>query len=37
MPVDYIPHDVQGNQQVFEIEGDTQTINIGLTGPPRPK
>ncbi len=37
LPVDYIPEDAAGNNQTFEIEGGSQTINFDITGPLRPK
>jgi hypothetical protein len=37
LPVDYIPEDAAGNNQTFEIEGGSQTINFDITGPPRPQ
>jgi hypothetical protein len=37
LPVDYIPEDAAGNNQTFDIQGGSQTIDFAITGPPRPK
>jgi hypothetical protein len=37
LPVDYILEDAAGNNQTFESEGGSQTVNFDITGPPRPQ